>query len=158
MQIPSVLYPEGHPNRSLGGGLDGKKLIEEVGLDKTHMTRDKPEIPSWTWTKTSTKIKIIINVPNLTHAHIPTSILDLEPRRIILSIPPLYVLDVNLDASDAEIVATFSDAEDVSRLDADGTKGKGAESALTLKRIRDLELGNASAEWRVGEGVIVVYA
>jgi len=61
---------------------------------------------------------------------------------------------VNLDASDAEIVATFSDAEGVSRLD-DGAR---AESALTLKRVRDLEVDNASAEWRVGEGVVVVYA
>lgn len=66
MQIPSVLYPEGHPNRSLGVAKDvgAKKLIEEVGQTRS-IDGDKPEIPSWTWSKSSTKIKIIINVPNL---------------------------------------------------------------------------------------------
>ena len=177
VQIPRVLYPEGHPSRVLGLDGDGdqgkgKKLIEEVGEAKRKdvlktPTGSTPEIPSWTWTKTSTKIKITINVPKLvcpspslfflpsanpfrtqTHAQIPSSTLDLEPRRIILSIPSLYTLDVNLDASDAEIAATFS---------SDG-EGKGMESALTLKRLRDLDVGEARAEWRVGEGVVVVYA
>jgi hypothetical protein len=55
---------------------------------------------------------------------------------------------VNLDASDAEIAATFS---------KEGG-GDGMESALTLKRMRDLDVGEAKAEWRVGEGVVVVYA
>jgi hypothetical protein len=32
------------------------------------------------------------------------------------------------------------------------------DSALTLKRVRDLDVGEAKAEWRVEEGVIVIHA
>ncbi|KIM77387.1 hypothetical protein PILCRDRAFT_12029 [Piloderma croceum F 1598] len=176
VQIPRVLYPEGHPSRgAMGGGVDagvdlgasgggkgkGKKLIEEIGEGEKNKGKgilktpaksvsSTVEVPSWTWSKTSNKIKIIINVPKLTHPQIPSSTLDLEPRRIILSTPALYELDVNLDASDAEIAATFS---------KEGGAGEdGMESALTLKRMRDLDVQEARAEWRVGEGVVVVYA
>lgn len=38
-----------------------------------------------------------------------------------------------------------------------GKKGS-ADSALTLKRVRDLDVASASAEWRVAEGVLVIFA
>jgi hypothetical protein len=85
VQIPRVLYPEG---REVGGsGVDlgvsggkgkGKQLIEEIEEGKGILkTPTKPisstvEIPSWTWSKTSTKIKIIINVPKLVRPPLPS--------------------------------------------------------------------------------------
>jgi len=58
--------------------------------------------------------------------------------------------------SDAELVATFSTSSNSQ--EGEGKEATPAESALTLKRVRDLDVGDASAEWRVAEGVIVVYA
>lgn len=95
---------------------------------------------------------------------IPRSTLDLEPRRIILSIPDLYLLDINLDASDAELMATFSKSEhDSAFSNAEFNNGNGGEkslvdSALTLKRVRDLDVEGAKAEWRVGEGILIINA
>lgn len=60
---------------------------------------------------------------------------------------------MNLDASDAELVARAASSENAGE-NEDG----GRESALTLKRARDLDIGAAKAEWRVGEGIIAVYA
>ena len=59
MQIPRVLYPEGHPysyldkaeavvQGSKAEGVKGKKLIEEIGDGEGGPVR--PEIPKWTWT------------------------------------------------------------------------------------------------------------
>jgi len=102
VQIPKVLYPEGHPNRGavgvgevvdrvadvgIGAGVSGqgkvkgKKLIEEIGEGEkgkgilktpTKSVSSTVEIPSWTWSKTSTKIKIIINVPKLVRPPFPS--------------------------------------------------------------------------------------
>jgi hypothetical protein len=65
---------------------------------------------------------------------------------------------VNLEASDAELVATLSATASSDTKETGGKEGNPADSALTLKRARDLEVGDANAEWRVGEGVIVIYA
>ncbi|KZP06876.1 hypothetical protein FIBSPDRAFT_1053285 [Athelia psychrophila] len=115
-----------------------------------------PTTPRWSWAKAGTRIKITIAVPLLTHAHIPSATLDLEPRRILLAVPGLYALDVPLDAPDAELVAASA------QLDSDGTTaaaagGGGWETgALGLKRARDLDVEGARAEWRVEEGCLVV--
>lgn len=90
----------------------------------------------------------------------PSATLDLEPRRIILSIPPLYTLDVPLDASDAELVALNAQME---KDEADGsesgaTAGSWETGALGLKRARDLDVDGARAEWLVADGCVVVYA
>jgi hypothetical protein len=99
VQIPRILYPEGHLSRGAvgevvdgvagvgigadvggGGKGKGKKLIEEIregekgkGILKTptKSVSSKVEVPSWTWSKTSTKIKIIINVPKLVRPPLP---------------------------------------------------------------------------------------
>ncbi|KZP30164.1 hypothetical protein FIBSPDRAFT_850894 [Athelia psychrophila] len=117
-----------------------------------------PTTPRWSWAKAGTRIKITVAVPLLTHAHIPSATLDLEPRRILLAIPGLYALYVPLDVPDAELVAASA------HLDSDGTTaatagGGGWETgALGLKRARDLDVEGARAEWRVEEGCLVVYA
>ncbi|KZP06881.1 hypothetical protein FIBSPDRAFT_1053288 [Athelia psychrophila] len=116
-----------------------------------------PTTPRWSWAKAETRIKITIAVPLLTHAHIPTATLDLEPRRVLFAVPGLYALDVPLDAPDAELVAASA------HLDSDGTTtatagGGGWETgALGLKRARDLDVEGARAEWRVEEGCLVVF-
>ncbi|KAG1851884.1 hypothetical protein DFJ58DRAFT_716658 [Suillus subalutaceus] len=109
-------------------------------------TASNTQTPTWSWTPTKDqrKIRFMINVPNLTHAHISNSTLDIEPRRVILHIPSLYDLDINLDvAPDTEPMATNR------RL---------GEGATELKRLRDLDVDGAKAEWRVAEKVIVLLA
>ena len=81
-----------------------------------------------------------------TYDHIKTATLDIEPRRIILAVPPLYDLDLDLALSDAELSQILSDVEDA------------ANAAQTLKRQRDLDVDGARAEWRVVEGRVVIYA
>ncbi|EGO20361.1 hypothetical protein SERLADRAFT_453038 [Serpula lacrymans var. lacrymans S7.9] len=162
IHISPTLYPPGHANHR-----SAPVLIEEVApgqeavpkiknksakapkgiLKETSPGSSAPLIrtPSWAWNKNETKICVIVTVPGLTHAHIHSSTLDLEPRRIILHIPALYELDINLDTADAELTAIFS-------------KCGSSDSALTLKRMRDLDVDGANAEWRVAEETIVIYA
>ncbi|KAJ7222467.1 pre-RNA processing PIH1/Nop17-domain-containing protein [Mycena pura] len=103
--------------------------------------------PTWSWSKAESDgaIEITIALPYLTHALVPQTILDLESRRLVLSVPSRPPLDINFGVSDAEIVAT-----------AHGTAD--ADTALKLKRERALDVDNARAEWRVAEGVLVVTA
>ncbi|KIJ60443.1 hypothetical protein HYDPIDRAFT_117146 [Hydnomerulius pinastri MD-312] len=152
--VPAALYPPEHPNHRAP-----TKLIQEITdhptpepvtmpkgiLKKLQPPTDVPQIPAWSWTQESSKIRIVIDVPAVTHAVIPESTLDVEPRRVILHIPFLYDLDINLDASDAVLSATFS-------------RTNSADKALTLKRMRNLEVDNAKAEWRVADKAIVLLA
>lgn len=80
-----------------------------------------------------------------THTVIANSTLDVEPRRVLLHIPALYDFDLNLDASDAELSSVF------------GKSGTSNE-ALKLKRMRNLGVDNARAEWRVADRTIVLVA
>lgn len=105
---------------------------------------------------------------------IPLSTLDLEPRRLILHIPfpTSYTLDINLNLSDAEIVAAASNITTAPASDSNTsitTSGPSIfsstisseeepENALTLKRQRDFDVDAAKAEWRVAEDVLVVVA
>jgi hypothetical protein len=57
-------------------------------------------------------------------------------------VPAHPPLDINLGVSDAEIVA----------------KSGGGSDALMLKRQRELDVDNATAEWRVSDGILVVVA
>ncbi|KAH7924449.1 hypothetical protein BV22DRAFT_1066784 [Leucogyrophana mollusca] len=157
--VPTVLYPQGHPKHR-----DTTSLIQEIPpgsttatakpevadapkgvLKKATVSSSTPQTPSWSWTKIQSKIRIVIDVPGLTHAAIPISTLDIEPRRVILHIPALYELDITLDASDAELVATFA-------------KCGAGDAALSLKRMRDLEVDTAKAEWRVADKTIIIIA
>jgi hypothetical protein len=71
-----------------------------------------------------------------------TSTLDIESRRLILHIPSLYRLDIDLSIPDAQAAQPDTPSEN---------------QFLTLKRARDFTVDEATAEWRVAEGVIFVY-
>ncbi|KAG9217956.1 hypothetical protein CCMSSC00406_0010274 [Pleurotus cornucopiae] len=82
--------------------------------------------PSWSWAKEPIigdeyTIALTILVPSLTHSLHATASLDIEPRRIIFSVPSIYFLDLNIALDDAEFVA--------------------------LKRLRAFDVDNARAEW-----------
>jgi hypothetical protein len=84
--------------------------------------------------------------------------LDIEPRRFIVGIPDYPALDVSLDLSDAEIVATSSSKTSVSLHGTSGEEAHEPDNILTLKRQRDLDVDGATAEWRVAEGILVLMA
>ncbi|KAG0707213.1 pre-RNA processing PIH1/Nop17-domain-containing protein [Suillus ampliporus] len=149
--VPGLLFPPGHPHHKS----DTKaNLIQELASPTAAASAPRAKgilksisnshAPTWTWTNDQCKIRIIINVPNVTHADIPNSTLDVEPRRVTLHIPALYDLDINLDVA--------PDADSTSR---HGLLGKGV---IELERSRDLDVDGAKAEWRVAEKVIVLLA
>ncbi len=95
-----------------------------------------------------------------THASIPHTTLDLEPRRILFSAPspspsPSVHLDLDLSLPDAEIERVFATAGEQG---SEAKAEKSGRAALTLKRERPLDVDGARAEWRVGEGLLVIYA
>ncbi|KAJ6596766.1 PIH1 family [Mycena sp. CBHHK59/15] len=106
-----------------------------------------PLRPTWSWSSAdSGSIEITITVPLLTHALVSQTTLDLEARRLLLSVPSYAPLDINLDMSDAEIVATSAGVAD------------SGHAALMLKRERALDVDGALAEWRVADGALVLIA
>ncbi|KAI0632906.1 pre-RNA processing PIH1/Nop17-domain-containing protein [Trametes polyzona] len=117
-------------------------------------------VPSLTWSKTDDgRLRIALSVPGLTHALIPQTTLDLEPRRIIFTSPAppsptskstTYALDLDLTQPDASLEKLFATSGDAGE--------KSARHALTLKRERALDVDNARAEWRVADGQLVIYA
>jgi len=138
VRVPATISPNHDPPK--------KNLIQEVtsanntrGILKSTPS-SPPEEPFWTWSKSDQCILIRISVPKLRRDLIASSTLDLEPRRILLHVPSTYSLDVNLDLPDAQLQLQNSD------------------SALTLKRMRDLDVDNAKAEWLVADGFLVVTA
>ncbi|THG97205.1 hypothetical protein EW026_g4762 [Hermanssonia centrifuga] len=168
--VPLALYPSEHPlhedtnntkkplveelepRTKLVEDISNKlKLVEEVetkskGILKSGpVTTQKKECPKFEWVKEGDKLKITVHVPKLRSTHIPNATLDLESRRIILDAAPFYSLDVDLSLSDAQIMSVSGGASS-------------DNPALTLKRQRDLDVDNATAEWHVGEGVLVILA
>ncbi|KAJ6553989.1 pre-RNA processing PIH1/Nop17-domain-containing protein [Mycena vulgaris] len=167
----TVLIPSSFSSSS-GPTAPTKPLIEEVDVTPSAVApnRSKPEIstkgilkptaasqpkptapvkpdtasrPTWTWAKTENDaIEITIAVPLLTRALVAQTTLDLEAKRLLLSVPAHPPLDINLAVSDAEIVATSG----------------GGQAALMLKRERELDVDNATAEWRVSDGVLRLIA
>ncbi|KAI0043691.1 hypothetical protein FA95DRAFT_1498222 [Auriscalpium vulgare] len=157
--VPADFFPPGHPHHA--SSAVGRKLVEEVApkpVPKKGILRSKSaaeasahmETPAWTWVMAGSAIAVTIHVPKLTREHLPVAALDLEPTRLLLSIPPLYSLDVDLDATDAELSRSVA---------ATGAGPHAVEQALMLKRAgRELDVDGARAEWRVGEGRLVLYA
>ena len=86
-------------------------------------------------------------LPTKTRDRIPSAALDVEERRLLLNIPGLYSLDVDL---------TLPDSKLQSQLALAGAGPNGVETALMLKRARSLDVDGAEAEWRIGEGKLVV--
>ncbi|KAI5119345.1 hypothetical protein M0805_004022 [Coniferiporia weirii] len=123
--------------------------------------------PRWTWTTEGVRLGIEIQLPNFTHDLHADSKLDIEPRRILLSVPRTYFLDINLNLPDAQIgrigasrVDDAVDTEEAEGLDVDTLRVKGYNvgQALRLKRQRDFDVDGARAEWRVQEGKLVLFA
>ncbi|KAF8954426.1 pre-RNA processing PIH1/Nop17-domain-containing protein [Flammula alnicola] len=200
VQVPSALLPAltGAPSSSSLSSskstanapkLTGSNapLIQEISTDeraangstRTHTGSAHDEHPlDWSWTKDdASRLRIDVNVPGLTHTLIQSSTLDIEARRLTLSVPNRCALDIDLAVSDAEIVARISSAyaSSVSAsvpvtasakakakavADADERdKRKEAETTRTLqlKRQRDFDVDGAEAEWKVASGTVVIY-
>ncbi|KAG2076446.1 hypothetical protein BDR04DRAFT_1089555 [Suillus decipiens] len=149
VHVPGLLFPPSHPHHKSDTRTTLiQELASPVATASTPTVKEilKSVAPTWSWTPTKDqrKIRFMINVPNLTHAHISNSTLDVEPRRVILHVPSLYDLDINLDVEqDTESTATH---------------GRLGEGATGFKRFRDLDVDGAKAEWRVAEKVIVLLA
>ncbi|KAG6902941.1 hypothetical protein C0995_009333 [Termitomyces sp. Mi166 len=170
VNIPSSLLTEGSSHSASPAPSPSQPLIQEVpplvtnkpkGILKSASspsttdlkTRSSP--PTWSWSKDGTKIQIRISVPNLSRALIEQATLDVEPRRFILTIPDYPVLDVNLDLSDAEIVATAASRTSASLHEKNESE---PNNALTLKRQRPLDVDGATSEWRVVNNMLVIVA
>ncbi|KAK0478710.1 pre-RNA processing PIH1/Nop17-domain-containing protein [Armillaria novae-zelandiae] len=125
----------------------GKLAPREVTLPDLPKPTEKKalieEVTTWAWSTSSQpdRIHIRIAVPALTRALIPATALDLEPRRLILAVPSQPSVDIDLAASDAELASRHSTSD-----------------AIALKRQRPFNVHEATAEWLVSEGVLVVHA
>src|SRR6266404_2491018 len=75
-----------------------------------------------------------------TDATITSATLDIEPRRLTLIIPGLYVLDIDLNLSDSALERALFPI---------GTSPQEIEHALMLKRGRNFDVDGARAEWRM---------
>jgi len=169
------LFPPGGQNPPSLDKFPTKKLIEEItsstaatsradGLkdlpfpDRVHPTKDAVtpycssacETPTWTWKYEGDEIRVLIQVPKLTRATFPFATLDLEPRRLTLIIPDLYVLDVDFELSDAALAQAPSAAS--------GDSPQKSEENLMVERARNLDIDRARAEWHVKERYLVVVA
>ncbi|EKM52598.1 uncharacterized protein PHACADRAFT_164531 [Phanerochaete carnosa HHB-10118-sp] len=155
--VPLALFPAAHTLKAQVEK-DQKRLVEETPAQATSQPKGilkrgpavadaggAQERPLFEWTKEGERIKIIVDVPNLTHEDVAAAALDVEPRRIILDVPSLYHLDVDLSMSDAQIMSMFG-----------GTSSE--SSPLMLKRQREFDVDSATAEWRVRERTLILYA
>lgn len=127
----------------------GKLAPRTVTLPAIPQPNDKPkpfieEVPEstpsfWTWSKEGDRLQVSIPTPNITPTLIKDATLDLEARRIIISIPTLPTLDIDLDLSDAELVSKHPQSD-----------------VLSLKRQRPFLVDEASSEWRVKDRLLVL--
>ncbi|KAI0742766.1 pre-RNA processing PIH1/Nop17-domain-containing protein [Daedaleopsis nitida] len=172
--IPTSLYssaqPGGEPTAAPEPGPPRKPLIEELPaappkpkgiLKKAPSTPESPSlagnnkgalVPELTCSRTTDgRLRIALSVPHLTRASIPSTTLDIEPRRLIFTSPPSnpsspgYALDLDLGRPDAELQNLFGSP-------------RSATDALRLMRERELDVDDARAEWRIAEGTLVIYA
>ncbi|KAF9025071.1 hypothetical protein BDZ89DRAFT_1114368 [Hymenopellis radicata] len=116
-----------------------KPLIEEITPDSDQILQPL----SWTWRKDGDALQVRILVRDLTHKLVQETALDLEPRRIILSVStmPSYSLDVDMTLSDAELISRYPQSD-----------------VLSLKRQRPFLVDSATSEWRVAERVLILNA
>jgi len=84
-----------------------------------------------------------------TDATITSATLDIEPRRLTLIIPGLYVLDIDLNLSDSALERALFPI---------GTSTQEIEHALMLKRGRNFDVDGARAEWRMKGRCLVIVA
>ncbi|THU97876.1 hypothetical protein K435DRAFT_662077 [Dendrothele bispora CBS 962.96] len=108
----------------------------------------------WSWSQGKDRLHIKISVPSLSEYLISQSSLDIEPRRLLLTIPkdpdsPPLTLDLDLNISDAELAMRKGGGMDVSDLSENNT-------LLSLKRQRPFDVEGATAEWRMRENNLIV--
>ncbi|KAJ3856065.1 pre-RNA processing PIH1/Nop17-domain-containing protein [Lentinula lateritia] len=105
---------------------------------------------TWSWYRTDDdRLQIQIEVPPVYQEKtiISRSNLDIEPRRLIFSIPDYFVLDLNLSLSDAELVAYFRQ-----KSKEDSTINK----LLSLKRQRPFNVEVATAKWFIADNRLLI--
>ncbi|KDR74195.1 hypothetical protein GALMADRAFT_100012 [Galerina marginata CBS 339.88] len=153
---PSSSRKDVTPTKSSTNG--NTQLIQEISTSNQGTTPF-----DWSWTKEdSGRLRIDVQVPGLAHALVQKSELDIEPRRLILSVPNRPTLDIDLSLSDAEIasrVGTVHASAPSAKSDPEKDKRKEEETTrvLKLKRQRDFDVDGAEAEWKVGSGSVVIY-
>ncbi|PCH43069.1 hypothetical protein WOLCODRAFT_121465 [Wolfiporia cocos MD-104 SS10] len=143
VRVPASLFPDGATlgtDPSKGGGRklveelhgegDGKKSLKGI-LKKPAAKEQTLPSPKYTWAQADGKSCLRVQVPGMTREHISSATLDVEPRCILLHAPPLYALDVRLEDA----------------------RPPGAQNGDT----REFDVEAARAEWRVQEGMLVVY-
>ncbi|KZT23056.1 hypothetical protein NEOLEDRAFT_1070187 [Neolentinus lepideus HHB14362 ss-1] len=79
-----------------GEQIRGKILVEEVSVGGKESERGE-DTPQWSWEEKEGRVRVIVMVPRMTHAHISSTTLDVEPHRIELLVPGLYALDISSD-------------------------------------------------------------
>ncbi|KIK54593.1 hypothetical protein GYMLUDRAFT_48498 [Collybiopsis luxurians FD-317 M1] len=185
VSIPSILAPtkdkpaEIDTSKSNSGSMK-KPLIEEImphdpsgsapktpkGILKSsskepiQASAKVSQAPVWSWSRSgSGQILIQIEVPALEKSVVSLSNLDIEPRRLILSIPNYPVLDLNLSLSDAELVARSGKGSTIIT-DLGTAEGKSDDSAvdklLALKRQRPFYVEGATAEWIMADNKLLI--
>ncbi|KAI0087601.1 pre-RNA processing PIH1/Nop17-domain-containing protein [Irpex rosettiformis] len=119
--------------------------------------------PNFDWVKEGDRIRLNVYSPNVTRVQVENATLDVEPRRIILTVPNApsssfsssttttpsnsdssWTLDIDLTLPDAHLMAQFG-----------GTSGE--DSVLMLKRQREFDVDSAKAEWDVKQGRLTVW-
>ena len=91
-----------------------------------------------------------------------SSSLDIERRRLALSIPTRRTLDIDLTPSDAEIVSRISSSINAAALQKslsdsqEARRDQETSRTLQLKRERDFDVDGAEAEWVVASEAIVI--
>ncbi|KAF8797745.1 hypothetical protein BYT27DRAFT_7204157 [Phlegmacium glaucopus] len=166
---PTSKKSAGKPSGSLPG-LRGIMKNSSSTVSKLPPPQNfNPNAPlDWSWTKEdSGRLRIQVNVPALTRALVQSSSLDMEPRRLTLSIPTRRTLDIDLTPSDAEIVSRISSSINAAAQtlpprkplsDSQETRRDQETShTLQLKRQRDFDVDGAEAQWKVGSEVVVIY-
>ncbi|KAI3622463.1 hypothetical protein WG66_015005 [Moniliophthora roreri] len=144
---PESVKPPSKPK----GILKGVQQSSSSALASASAPRAQQKPLQWSWSKQNDQIHLSISVPRLDKSTISKATFDIEPRRFILSVPNHPILDVDLRISDAEIVSKLGTATA-----ADTEAGSGG--ILTLKRQREFQVENVTAEWRMVEDKLVIVA
>ncbi|KAJ4500648.1 pre-RNA processing PIH1/Nop17-domain-containing protein [Lentinula lateritia] len=115
---------------------------------------------TWSWYRTDDdRLQIQIEAPPVEKTVISRSNLDIEPRRLIFSIPDYFVLDLNLSLSDAELVAYFNQSSTGITNPVNSSESKEDSTInklLALKRQRPFNVEIATAEWFVADNRLLI--
>ncbi|KAF5357536.1 hypothetical protein D9757_013070 [Collybiopsis confluens] len=151
-----------------------KPLIQEIvtqdhpnSLTKTpkgilkSSSKEATQVPAWSWSRIENGLlQIEIRVPALEKSVISLCSLDIEPRRLILTIPNHPLLDLNLSLSDAELVARSGKGSTTTITDLGSSEGKSDNSTvdklLALKRQRPFDVEGAIAQWIMADNKLLV--